>query len=125
MFEICSGRIRIKELSFKPIPAVILAALSFAALAFAGVPQTINYQGYLTFKGSPATGATGMTFSLYSSNPSHNNPVWRESKSVTPATVHNLARFCQPDGGADRGGQGVGNQKGFRDRRPESGPQSS
>ena len=32
------------------------AFLTLAALAFAAVPQTINYQGYLSFKGSPATG---------------------------------------------------------------------
>jgi YVTN family beta-propeller protein len=61
--------------------------VALAALAFAGVPQTINYQGYLNSKGIPATGPLSMTFSLYSSNPTRNNPVWREKDK--PVTVTN------------------------------------
>ena len=60
------------------------ALVAMATLAFAGVPWTINYQGYLTFKGSPASGTVNMTFSLYSSAKPRNNPVWRETQDVTP-----------------------------------------
>ena len=59
--------------------------LTLAALAFAGVPQTINYQGYLkSAAGTPVTTATPVRFSLYSSTPARNNPVWRETKDVSP-----------------------------------------
>jgi len=67
----------------------LLALFVFLALAvvgFAAVPQTINYQGYLkNTDGTPVNIATSMRFSLYSSNPSRNNPVWRETKSITPS----------------------------------------
>jgi len=57
-----------------------------AALACAEVPQTINYQGYLkNSSGTPVSATTTVRFSLYSSNPARNNPVWRETKNVTPA----------------------------------------
>ena len=62
------------------------AFVSLTALAFAGVPRTINYQGYLTFKGTPATGPINMTFSLYSSNPARKNPVWQETQAKIPLT---------------------------------------
>ncbi len=53
--------------------------------AFAALPQTMNYQGYLKDgAGAPVNGATSITFSLYSSSPARSNPVWRESRSVTP-----------------------------------------
>ena len=55
--------------------------VALAALAFAGVPQTINYQGYLKNGTAPAGGSVNMTFSLYSSNPTRNNPVWQEPPS--------------------------------------------
>jgi hypothetical protein len=61
-----------------------LISFSFAAFALAAVPQTINYQGYLKNGSVPASGPVNMTFSLYSSNPTRSNPVWRESKIVTP-----------------------------------------
>ena len=41
------------------------ALVALATLAFAAVPQTINYQGYLKNGTAPA-GPTSMTFSLYS-----------------------------------------------------------
>ena len=53
--------------------------------AFAAPPKTISYQGYLKDSaGKPVTYGTFVVFSLYSSNPARNNPVWRESRSVTP-----------------------------------------
>jgi len=68
------------------ILSVLPGCLLLTTLAFATVPQTINYQGYLKDStGAPVTSATSVRFSLYSSNPARNNPVWRESKSVTPA----------------------------------------
>ena len=65
--------------------AVCIVTL-FTALAFAGIPQTINYQGYLknTATGAPASGTVSMTFSLYSSATPRNNPLWRETKDVSP-----------------------------------------
>jgi YVTN family beta-propeller protein len=63
----------------------MLTGLTLAALAFAGVPQTINYQGYLkSAAGTPVTTTTPVRFSLYSSTPARNNPVWRETKDVSP-----------------------------------------
>jgi hypothetical protein len=59
------------------------AAITFAlaALAFAGIPQTINYQGYLkNANGTPVTATTSIRFSLYSSNPHRNNPLWSETQ---------------------------------------------
>jgi hypothetical protein len=56
-----------------------------AVLIHAAVPKTISYQGYLKDgTGKPVTTATNVVFSLYSSNPARNNPVWRETQSVTP-----------------------------------------
>ena len=66
------------------IVAILLLLVS--TLAFAAVPHTIHYQGYLkdTTTGAPVSTATSVRFSLYSSNPGRNNPVWSESRSVTP-----------------------------------------
>jgi hypothetical protein len=73
-------------LPIKPrIVFVCLITIFVAALAFAGVPQTISYQGYLKHSGVPATETVNMVFSLYSSATPRNNPVWKESKDITPA----------------------------------------
>jgi hypothetical protein len=61
------------------------AIVTIATLAFAGVPQTVNYQGYLKNGSVPASGPVNITFSLYSSNPARSNPVWFDTHSVTPA----------------------------------------
>ena len=64
----------------------LFVVLALAAVSIAGVPQTINYQGYLKDSaGVPVNMATSIRFSLYSSNPARSNPVWQETKSVTPA----------------------------------------
>jgi len=67
---------------------VSFVLFTLTALAFADVPKTINYQGYLTATGGiPATGPLGMTFSLYSSNPPRNgNYIWRETQPAVPVT---------------------------------------
>lgn len=63
----------------------LLTTLVAAVAAFSAVPSTINYQGYLkNTDGTPVSTATTIRFSLYSSNPARNNPVWQESKSITP-----------------------------------------
>jgi len=68
------------------LPILLLASLAVAALAFAGVPQTINYQGYLKDgAGAPVSTATNVRFALYSSTPTRSNPLWQETRSVTPA----------------------------------------
>ena len=54
-------------------------------LAFAALPQTINYQGYLTnAAGTPVTSppAESMTFSLFTAQ-SGGSPLWSETQSVT------------------------------------------
>ena len=52
-----------------------------ATIALAALPQTMSYQGYLTNGSGTAINApTAMTFSLYSSNPHRNNPVWKETQ---------------------------------------------
>ena len=62
----------------------IVLLLSWS-IAFAAPPKTISYQGYLKdATGKPVTAATSIVFSLYSSSPARNNPVWRETQSVTP-----------------------------------------
>ena len=57
-----------------------------SALAIAGVPQALNYQGYLgNTDGTPVTTSASVCFSPYSSNPARNNPVWRETENITPS----------------------------------------
>jgi hypothetical protein len=59
--------------------------LTLAALAFAGVPQTINYQGYLKDgTGAPVTAIDPkqpMGFALYSTT-GGNTPLWSENQAV-------------------------------------------
>lgn len=61
------------------------AFVVMAALAFAGVPQTINYQGYLKDgkTGEPIWKPTDMTFSLYSTT-NGANAVWTSHKPGNP-----------------------------------------
>jgi len=65
---------------------IILALFSLAvSLHAATPPKTISYQGYLKDgSGKPVTAPTSIIFSLYSSNPARNNPIWQETQSVTP-----------------------------------------
>jgi YVTN family beta-propeller protein len=68
------------------VACAALITVVFAALAFAGVPQTINYQGYLKDgTGTPVNTAVNVTFRLYSSG-SGVNPLWSGApQSVTPS----------------------------------------
>ena len=73
-----------RKMNFCTMLMVLLLVASVAS--YAAVPQTISYQGYLkNTNGTPVGIATTVRFSLYSSSPARNNPVWWESKSVTPA----------------------------------------
>jgi hypothetical protein len=65
----------------------LAAILVAAAVAFAAVPQTINYQGYLTDSGgSPVNGTVNMTFSLYTSPAGTVSPVWTEAQTGVAVT---------------------------------------
>ncbi len=60
--------------------------------AFAALPQTISYQGYMknSTTGVPVNATVPMTFSLYSSNPPRSdNYVWRETQP-TVAVVNGI-----------------------------------
>lgn len=58
--------------------------MAFATLAFAGIPQTINYQGYLKDgSGSPLSTPVTLTFRLYQTAEG-STAVWSESVNVTP-----------------------------------------
>jgi hypothetical protein len=60
---------------------VLALCLTLTSLACAGIPQTINYQGYLKqADGTSVNTATKIKFSLYSSNPHRNNPLWNETQ---------------------------------------------
>lgn len=69
------------------LSALLLALLCLAALAYAGVPQTISYQGYLkNSDGTPVSAPTAVTFSLYSTA-NGAGAVWNSAAvSVTPAS---------------------------------------
>jgi len=61
---------------------IVMVCTLLATLAFAGIPRTISYQGYLKGSGSgPVNTPTKLTFSLYSSNPHRNNPLWSETQN--------------------------------------------
>ena len=66
---------------------ITVSVLCGVSPVLSGIPQTINYQGYLKDSaGMPVTAPTSIRFSLYSSNPPRNNPVWRETKSISPSS---------------------------------------
>jgi hypothetical protein len=61
---------------------LIIAVFLFTTMAWAGIPKTISYQGYLKqTNGSPVNSPTKIRFSLYSSNPHRDNPIWRETQT--------------------------------------------
>jgi hypothetical protein len=70
--------------------SVITSLLAFAVLTFAAVPQSINFQGYITDKTSGVplnSNAVSMEFSLYSSTRPGSGAVWSETQS--PVDVKN------------------------------------
>lgn len=61
---------------------MVLSAL--VVTAYAAVPKTINYQGYLTdSSGAPITGSASIEFSLYTAPTGTASNVWTENQSVT------------------------------------------
>lgn len=69
-------------MTYSKLTCIAISLLLFTATAIAALPQTISYQGYIkaAATGKPVTGNVPMTFSLYSSSPPRDNPVWRESQ---------------------------------------------
>lgn len=64
---------------------VLLLVMAVYASALAGVPQTINYQGYLKNGGGvPVSSPTNISFRLYSSTRPSSGVLWSEERSVTP-----------------------------------------
>jgi hypothetical protein len=62
---------------------VAMFLLTITQLVYAAVPQTINYQGYLTDSGgNPINGTVSMTFSLYDVS-AGGTALWSETQSVT------------------------------------------
>lgn len=72
--------------SSKSLAAALFATLVLATLVFAAVPQTISYQGYLKKGSLPASVATDMTFSLYSTT-SGAGAVWTSNKPGNPRVI--------------------------------------
>ena len=71
---------------------VFLAVLTLPATAIAAVPQTINYQGYLTDSGgNPVNSTVSMTFRIYSV-PSGGTALWTQTLSSVPVSngVYNV-----------------------------------
>jgi hypothetical protein len=66
---------------------VFAVGITLAKAAAAGVPQTINYQGYLTnADGSPVNGAKDIVFSLYTSLTGTETQVWTETQNNVTVT---------------------------------------
>lgn len=64
---------------------IVLAALMILTVplvSYSAVPQTINYQGYLTDKNNvPVNGVTSITFSIYDVN-AGGTALWTETQSI-------------------------------------------
>ena len=72
------------------LPVLVASAFSYASMAHAQVPHTLNYQGYLTYPrsglpvGAPASAPLSITFSLYAS-PVGGSPLYSETHAVAVA----------------------------------------
>jgi hypothetical protein len=65
--------------------STIFAVLFFSSLAWAAVPQTINYQGYLrNTDGTPVNTQVSVVFALYTTS-TGGTALWSETRNVTPA----------------------------------------
>jgi len=65
----------------------VLCAVLVAGAAFAAVPQTINYQGYLTnSSGQPVNGPVNLTFALYSVASGPDAALWTETHTGVMVT---------------------------------------
>lgn len=66
----------------KWVMAVVLV-IALAYTAWAAIPQTISYQGYLkNTDGTPVNGTRTMTFAIYDMSSGAGAPLWAESQSV-------------------------------------------
>jgi hypothetical protein len=64
------------------IVAALMALMSVQPAAFAAVPSSVNYQGYLTdASGQPVSGTVDMTFGFYTSPTGTDAPLWTETQS--------------------------------------------
>jgi YVTN family beta-propeller protein len=62
-----------------------LFLIMLATVAWAALPQTINYQGYLrNTNGTPVSSQVTVVFSLYTTS-SAGTALWTESRNITPA----------------------------------------
>jgi YVTN family beta-propeller protein len=62
-----------------------LFLIMLATVAWAALPNTINYQGYLrNTNGTPVSSQVTVVFSLYTTS-SGGTPLWTESRNITPA----------------------------------------
>ena len=69
----------------KILTASIFITILASILAFAGVPQTINYQGYLRDgSGAPVNKTVSMTFGIYSSASAPVAALWTETQNTVP-----------------------------------------
>ena len=65
----------------KTLLPILMLALASIASAIAQIPQTINYQGYLTNSASqPVNASVNVTFRLYTA-PTGGAPLWQETQS--------------------------------------------
>jgi len=80
-----------KEMKLSKVVSILLGIILLAgisAISFAAIPQTINYQGYLTDSaGDPVNGTVDMTFRIYDSADSVAVPVGSESWTETHTLV--------------------------------------
>jgi hypothetical protein len=79
----------------------VLAVLLLASSVWGGVPQTINYQGYLKkADGTPVTTTTRVVFSIYKDQ-TGGEPIWQETHNLDPDVTGRYAVVLgskQPDG---------------------------
>jgi hypothetical protein len=70
---------------------IFLLLTTLPSVIHAGIPQKINYQGYLTdAQGEPINGTVEMVFSIYDV-PKEGTPLWTETQSVqVVAGVYNV-----------------------------------
>lgn len=75
--------IRVSDRRLVLLVMLLMALIIVPMAVYAGVPQTINYQGYLTdTAGAPVDGAVSMTFSLYDTATA-GTALWTETQTVT------------------------------------------
>jgi len=83
----------------KVLAIVLIGITTFATSAKAGVPQLINYQGFLTTSlGDPVNATVDLTFTIYDA-PGGGNVIWTETQvgvSVSAGDLSTLLGSVQP-----------------------------